>query len=78
MTSIVYAVDTCTVVDPNTSLKCRLVLNQVWAADDPLVKSLPHLFSSDPQVIRRTTQQMAPIETATAVPGVKRATSGKK
>lgn len=78
MQDIVYAVDTCTVVDHNTGLKCRLVLNQVWAADDPLVAEYPHLFSAQPQVVRRTTQKMAPVETATAVPGVKRASNGKK
>lgn len=78
MTDIVYAVDTCTVVNPHTGLKCRLVLNEVWAADDPLVQSFAHLFSQQPQVVRRTTQAMQPVETATAAPGVKRATSGKK
>lgn len=78
MSDIVYAVDTCTVINPNTGLKCRLVLNEVWAANDPLVQVLSHLFSKEPQVIRRTTQVMPPVETATAVPGAKRATSGKK
>ena len=77
MTDIVYAVDTCTVVDQRTGFKERLVLNQVWAANDPLVAQLPHLFSKEPQVIR-TTVHSQPVETATAVPGAKRAVNVKK
>jgi hypothetical protein len=77
MTNLVYAKDTCSVVDPNTGLKYRLVTGETWDADDPLVKALPHLFSKTAQIVRTSQKRplpapAAPVEKATAEPGAKR------
>lgn len=76
MEGLVFAADTCSVVDQSTGLKVRLTAGEAWAADDPFVKSRPHLFLSWPQLVRRTAPVQpavsAPVESATKVPGVKR------
>lgn len=77
MEGLVFAADSCSVVDPSTGLKIRLVAGEAWAADDPFVAARPHLFVSWPQLVKRTAPakvvQSAPVESATKVPGVKRA-----
>lgn len=77
MEGIVFAADTCSIVDPATGLKVRLVAGEAWAADDPLVSAVPHMFISYPQLVRRTTDpvrnpQFVPVESAVSQPGVKR------
>lgn len=77
MTKLVYAKDTCSVVDPNTGLKYRLVTGETWDGNDPLVKALPHLFSETAQIVRTSQTRplppaAAPVEKATAEPGAKR------
>lgn len=47
----------------------RIREGDVWAADDPLVKSRPDLFSSKPVSVHRT---VPVVEQATAAPGEKR------
>lgn len=48
-----------------------LQIDQPWAADDPLVKARPDLFSKQPTEIH-TSATAAAVETATAAPGEKR------
>lgn len=74
MDVLVFSTDSCSVVDPSTGLKVRLVAGEAWAADDPLVKALPHLFVKYPLVVRRTVEVkvVSPVESAVSVPGVKR------
>ena len=78
MEGLVFAADTCSIVDPATGLKVRLVAGEAWAADDPLVSAVPHMFVSWPQLVRRTVApsrnpQSIPVESAVSQPGVKRA-----
>lgn len=74
MREFVFSAQACTVVDPSTNMKVRLVLGEVWHADDPLVLALPHLFVQSPPVVRQTVKRAANpvVEAAVAVPGVKR------
>lgn len=69
---IVYAAAACS--SRNTDgTPVRLIAGEAWWADDPFVLAHPELFSSVPPVIRGTTSQTRPpVETATAVPGMKR------
>lgn len=69
---IVYAATTATIINPNDGLPLMLVESEVWAADDPLVKARPDLFSDAPQSVRRTVPAVAPIETATKAPGARK------
>lgn len=75
-----YSLQDCSVANPATKMKVRLSRGEVWAADDPLVRALPHLFGKIPPVVRRTTAGVTEsyvepmvVESATAEPGVKRA-----
>lgn len=53
--------------------RIALEVDDVWAADDPIVKARPDLFSAEPRKVHRTTAQPGgEIETATARPGEKR------
>lgn len=70
----VYANTDTIVADPSGN-KHRVHKGEVWADDDPVVKAHPHLFADEPTRLRRTAP--APVEEATAVPGVKRSTSRK-
>ena len=46
--------------------------DDVWAADDPIVKARPDLFSHEPRNVHRTTHPGGEIESATVRPGEKR------
>ncbi|HEX7098368.1 MAG TPA: hypothetical protein VF377_03945 [Acidimicrobiia bacterium] len=73
MADIVYAVATAAVVNPLTEEVVNLNVGDVWAADDPFVKAVPHMFSAEPTRIRRTVRQRTSgVEQATAAPGEKR------
>lgn len=74
MREYVYSAQGCSIVDPSTRMKVRLVLGEVWDADDPLVLALPHLFVVSPPKVRRTVERAERfvVESAVAVPGVKR------
>lgn len=74
-TSYVFAGQSCSVVNPASGLKIRLSVGEAWAADDPFVKARPDLFMSVPFVVRRSEPLRiadSPVESAVAVPGVKR------
>lgn len=49
--------------------RVRLHRDDIWYANDPLVKARPELFTDRPQVIRGSG---VTVETATAEPGEKR------
>jgi len=73
--AVVFASQTCSVVNPASGLKIRLVAGEAWAADDPFVRLRSDLFRSLPLVVRRTEPGGivdAPVESAVAVPGGKR------
>lgn len=54
----------------------RLYEDELWAADDPLVKAHPELFTRTPAKVRRSAP--APVvEEATAEPGAKRRTRAR-
>ena len=74
MEGLVFAADSCSIVDPATGLKVRLVAGEAWDANDPLVKARKHLFVPWPPAVRRTVEGRvsAPVESAVNVPGVKR------
>lgn len=64
----VYANETTITASPTGGV-VRIKRGEAWAADDPLVKARPGLFSNEPPTVRRTA---APVEQATAAPGEKR------
>lgn len=71
--SYVYA--NCEAVVYEGGLRVQLVADQIWAADDPIVKARPDLFSKEPRKVNRTTATTAaPVESASAAPGEKRTT----
>jgi hypothetical protein len=74
--AVVFARQSCSVTDAS-GLKVRLVEGEVWAADDPLVRARPDFFSVLPPTVRRSGPAVreveAPVEVASAEPGVKRA-----
>lgn len=81
MADVVFAMSTCTLVDPASGLKVRLSEGEAWWASDPFVKARPDLFVSTPANVRGqrgvktspAAKVMLPeIEQATAAPGVKR------
>ena len=81
MADVVFAMSTCTLVDPASGLKVRLSEGEAWWASDPFVKTRPDLFVSAPTNVRgQRAVKSAPadkvvssdIEQATAAPGVKR------
>ena len=71
MSDLVFAASTCTTADAQGVL-VRLVANEPWAANDPLVLARPGLFVSVPSVVRRTAPELVKIEKATKAPGEKR------
>ena len=72
MSDLVFAASTCTTADAQGVL-VRLVANEPWAANDPLVLARPGLFVSVPSLVRRTAPGLVKIEKATKAPGEKRA-----
>lgn len=72
MPDIVFAASSLSTADPTTGFLVALVEGEVWAADDPLVRLRPDLFTDSPPVIRRTAPAVAPIEAATKAPGERR------
>lgn len=52
--------------------RVALEIDDVWDADDPIVKARPDLFAAEPRKVHRTTQPGGEIETATTRPGEKR------
>jgi hypothetical protein len=73
--SVVFARQTCSVVNPISGLKIRLVAGEAWAADDPFVGLRADLFRTLPLTLRRTEPEGVrdiQVEAAVAVPGVKR------
>lgn len=60
--------------------RVRLTKDDPWRSDDPVVKAAPHFFTDEPsQVFTSTPKVSAPVvEQATAAPGEKRATRGRK
>lgn len=77
MADVVFALSTCTLVDPASGLKVRLSEGEAWWASDPFVKARPDLFVSVPSVVRgaravKVAPVVTEVESATAVPGVKR------
>ena len=71
MSDLVFAASTCTTADAQGVL-VRLVANEPWAANDPLVLARPGLFVTVPSVVRRTAPELVKIEKATKAPGEKR------
>ena len=73
---LVFAASTCTTADSNGVL-VRLIVNEPWAANDPLVLARPALFVAVPPLVRRTVAIAASapvkVEKATKAPGEKRA-----
>jgi hypothetical protein len=75
MSAVVFAAQSCSVVNPTSGLKIRLVAGEAWAADDPFVRLRSDLFRTMPLSLRRTEPEGVcdiPVEAAVAVPGVKR------
>lgn len=68
MQNLVFAAQTCTVATPD-GRHVVLTRGEPWAADDPLVRSRPDLFTDRPEP-RRTVP--APVEDMTAEPGSRR------
>lgn len=68
MAGLVYATENVFLTDSD-GLGYRVVANQPWADDDPLVKRHPGYFSTEPRQVMRT--QM-PVEQATHAPGEQR------
>jgi hypothetical protein len=53
--------------------RVRLVADQAWRGDDPLVQARPELFTSDPMNPQGTVRDSGDVpETATAAPGEQR------
>ena len=69
--NIVYATTSCSSRNPDGT-PARLIQGEAWWADDPFVIAHPDLFRGTPPIVRGTTSQTRPVETATAVPGMKR------
>jgi len=81
MADVVFAMSTCTLVDPASGLKVRLSEGEAWWASDPFVKARPDLFVSAPANVRGQRGVMSTpvekivlpeVEQAVSVPGVKR------
>jgi len=71
VSDLVFAASTCTTADAQGVL-VRLVANEPWAANDPLVLARPGLFVTVPSVVRRTAPELVKIEKATKAAGEKR------
>jgi hypothetical protein len=73
--SVVFSRQTCSVVNPISGLKIRLIAGEAWASNDPFVQLRSDLFRTMPLSLRRTEPEGVcdiPVEAAIAVPGVKR------
>jgi hypothetical protein len=71
VSDLVFAASTCTTADAQGVL-VRLVANEPWAANDPLVLARPGLFVTVPSVVRRTAPGVVKVEKATKAPGERR------
>lgn len=70
-----YVYANCEAVVYEAGLRIQLVADQIWDANDPVVKARPDLFNSEPRKVNRTTaDKAAPVEAASAAPGEKRTT----
>lgn len=70
-----YVYANCEAVVYENGLRIQLVVDQIWEANDPLVKARPDLFSTEPRKVNRTSApKAAPVESASAAPGEKRTT----
>jgi hypothetical protein len=65
---VVYVLSTLACSTPE-GLPIILTEGDTWAADDPVVRARPDLFTDDPSILRRSSR----VETATARPGEQRA-----
>ena len=65
----VFALSDCVTYEDGQRI--ALAKDQVWNADDPLVKKRPELFGPDPGHAHNT---IGTVEQTTAAPGEKRAT----
>ena len=63
-----YVYGACECVAYEDGKRVVVHIDQVWDADDPMVKKRPDLFRADPQTPHGTVEQ------ATAAPGEKRST----
>lgn len=81
-----YVFSTAKAIVAHVGGTVRLYENEVWAADDPVVKANPDAFSDEPVSIRRTPGPVTPtaveeataaaeVEDTTAEPGAKRRTT---
>lgn len=69
---IVFAQASLSTQNPLTGLLVSIHEGEAWYADDPFVKARPDFFGEDPPKIRG--ERSAPVESASAAPGEKRAT----
>ena len=72
---VVYAVSSAVVMTPDGG-RHAVQLGQYWPADDPVVRTQPSLFTSDPRHAALSYSSLPadpPVETVTAAPGEKRA-----
>ena len=67
MADHVFAASTCAIRHADQVIRLRI--GETWAANDPVVKAHPELFSALPETVKRSTPE---VETATAAPGEKR------
>jgi hypothetical protein len=72
---VVYAVETAMV--PTGAGMTRVGKGEHWPADDPVVRAMPSLFSTDPRWGLKYSSEPAgwddpPVEQATAAPGERR------
>jgi hypothetical protein len=70
---VVYAVATCA-SSTDDGIGVNLREGDVWAADDPFVRSHPGLFSDEPPGPRFPLRTVRVVEQATAAPGERRVT----
>lgn len=79
MIDVVYATATAMVAVPGAGGQARVVKGTHWPAADPVVRSRPDLFSSDPRfgmlyTIEPDGYDAPMVEEATANPGERRST----
>ena len=55
-----------------TSIVYLLTAGEPWAADDPLVRERPHLFSAEPPAPNFPRRSAPAVEQATSAPGERR------
>jgi hypothetical protein len=65
----VFAASTCSVAHPSGIGVTQLTKDEVWDADDDLVRSRPDLFVDEPAKPKNSLRGRPKIEQATAAPG---------